>query len=562
MKRQALCIALVTALAQLPFGTVQAADKVMLQVEDREVGLNDAFQVRIELEEEVTEKPELRVSPGLRVLGQSVGPFHSMVSINGQVTVRNGTIVTWTVRANALGKQHLGPVLLKTKSGTQVSSAATIEVTKVSRPADPFSRALRGLNMFPDQDEEEAVEAPDPALALSESHPTDFFVHARADKTKAYVGEQVSVTYDIYLSEHLADPDLFDLKESTCDQCLVYDHTEQRGTKLGIGLVGGRRFVVKRVRKAAFFPLALGKVMISPLSLSGGPRRVKRESERVEVDVIEPPKAGRPGGYTLGDTGRFELECERSAATIEAGGTVVVTAKLSGAGNFPSRLTLPHTKGLNFLEPDTREALGPDGQGLRAGTKTFTYAVRTETPGNADLGNLQWSYFDPAKESYRTLSCALGRIQVTGASVSSTEPTLALLPAIRTIEPETPPQPVPGAVRMLALGLPLLAGALALAPRPGKKKTSTKSAVREHMKAARGAREAKAAAKHLILALDAHVHERYEVELRGLPRHEAELLLPSEAHAYLETRAALEAFGYDPSITLEDLRTRVEGHLR
>jgi hypothetical protein len=557
MKHARLLLVALFLIAQITW----ARGNAELQVDDTEVGLTQVFQVRMEVDEEITDAPAFKSASGIKILGQSSGPFHSMQIVNGQVTTRNGTIVTWTVRADQLGKQRIGPVTYTTKSGTHVAPAITVEVSKTAHPMDPFARAMRGLSLIPDAQEEDNDPA-DPSLAVEGKHPLDFFVHARADKDKVVIGEQLTVTYDIYLAESQREPDLFDLKEATCDQCLVFDHTEQRGGRLGIGMVDGRRYVVKRIRKTAFFPLGAGAIRIAPLSLVGGTRRVKRESNAIDVAVVEPPKAGRPGGYTLGDTGAFELGCEVSGDTVEAGGTVIVTAKVSGSGNFPSKLQLPHVRGLNFLEPEVREAIGPNGEGLRAGSKTFTYAVRAEVPGKNTLGSIQWPVFDPKRESYRTLSCSLGALRVTGTAAASAEPSIPLKAPIAALEGAPAAAAAPSGMLWAGmLGLPIVAGVILAVP-ARKKKRATRSNAKQFLAAAKKTTDQKEAARLLVRALDEYAQERHDARIGGLSRSEAELVLPPEAHAWLATRADLEALGYDPALSLETLRARVEAHLQ
>jgi BatD DUF11 like domain len=561
------------ALCMLVFSTVQAptpawAAGTQLQADGHEFGAGHSFQLRLELDEELEEAPGLRVPPGARVLGQSSGPFHSMTSVNGRVTIRNGSITTWTVRIDKPGKYKIGPAVAKTKKGTVTSDLFEVEVSKdAPAPVDPFDRMFRDLTQrrFREEDQEEA----DPSLALSEQRGAgkDFFLHASADKTRAYVGEQVTITHNLYLNEQRPEPDLFDLKESTCDQCLAFDHSDQRGGKLGIGLVGNARYVVKQIRKTAYFPMVAGAVTVQPMSVSGGKKRARHESEAVVLTVVEPPKAGRPLGYVLGDTGSFALSCEKSAQSVEAEGSIVVTAKLTGTGNFPNKLSLPATRGLNFLEPQVSEAIGPDSAqaGARAGSKTFTYVVRADAAGTLNLGSIRFPFFNPKNEKYAVAECELGKLRVTGdAKQSANDNSLALLPALKTHANtealgETNLSGAPwfyGA----GIGLPLIAAAIAFAPRR-KTKTEKTSGARLLAREAKQSPDPKASARLLTKALEEHVEFASGVSIRGLGREGAREALGDAAKTYLphlEARRALEAIGYDPSVTLADLQAQVE----
>jgi BatD DUF11 like domain len=540
-----------------------------LQAEGHEFGAGQSFQLRLELDAELDEAPALRVPAGTRVLGQSSGPFHSMTSVNGRVTIRNGSITTWTLRVDKPGKYKLGPAVAKTKKGTVTSDLFEVEVSKdAPTPADPFDMMFRDLTQrrFREEDQEEA----DPALALPEQRAggKDFFLHAHTDKTRAYVGEQVTLTHTLYLNEQRPEPDLFDLKESTCDQCLAFDHSDQRGGKVGVGLVGSTRYIVKQIRKTAYFPMVAGTVTVLPMSVSGGKKRAHYESEAVVLTVLEPPKAGRPPGYVLGDTGSFALSCEKSAQTVEAEGSIVVTAKLTGTGNFPNKLSLPAVRNLNFLEPQVSEAIGPDSAqaGARAGSKTFTYVVRADAAGMLNLGSIRFPFFNPKTEKYALAECELGKLKVTGDGKQTTkdEASLALLPAMKTLAQKARS----GDAKIsdapwfygVGFGFPLAAAALAFAPRR-EKKAERNSGAKQLAKEARRASDPKASARLLIKALEAHVEFASGVSIRGLSQEGAREALGDAAKAvlaHLEARASLEALGYDRTASLADLQQRVE----
>src|SRR5690606_25369981 len=119
-----------------------------------------------------------------------------------------------------------------------------------------------------------------------------------------------------------------------------------------------------------------------------------RESQPLEVVVVEPPLDGRPAGYRLGDVGRYTLSATVEPKRVRQCDAVSVVAKLEGSGNLPPTLVLPRQRGVEWLEPSTTESIDTD-HGVLRGQRTFSYVVKLDRPGKVDLGELTLPYYDP-----------------------------------------------------------------------------------------------------------------------------------------------------------------------
>jgi hypothetical protein len=197
---------------------------------------------------------------------------------------------------------------------------------------------------------------------------------------------------------------------------------------------------VKLVRKSALFPLKAGRLAIEPMSLTLPRARVGlRESERLFVDVSEPPAGGRPPGYALGDVGDFALSATVAPKSIPQGGALGVTIELRGTGNLPAQLPLPTLPGVEWLEPQVRDKLGAQGNDRFGGTRTFSYVVRVHKDGAVDLGEVRLPFYDPDKRAYGVARASLGIVDVArgeardaGGAGDEAEAILAGLPPART----------------------------------------------------------------------------------------------------------------------------------
>jgi hypothetical protein len=83
---------------------------------------------------------------------------------------------------------------------------------------------------------------------------------------------------------------------------------------------------------------------------------------------------------------------------------------------MPATLPLPEVQGVEWLEPQTRDNLGPIANDRFGGTRTFSYVVRIHRAGAVDLGEIRLPYWDPQSRAYNVARTALGIVQVTAAS--------------------------------------------------------------------------------------------------------------------------------------------------
>ena len=141
------------------------------------------------------------------------------------------------------------------------------------------------------------------------------------------------------------------------------------------------------------------------------------------MHVAEPPVAGRPAGYAMGDVGRFALSAQVTPRDVEQGGAVGVHVELSGTGNLPASLSTPAREGVEWLTPETHDQLGATGQSTFGGKRTFDFVVRILKVGDVPLGDLSLPYWDPDQKRYDVARASLGVVHVkpsaSGAAASS-----------------------------------------------------------------------------------------------------------------------------------------------
>jgi len=432
-------------------------------VDASEIELGDTVTYTLEASSstEAPSDPRLNPPAGFTLVDSGASPTHMVSIINGRRTDKHGLTARWRLRSDRLGTFTVGPASVAFAGGRRSGPSHRVTVVapgtgrpkprRPQRPApfDPFGGGspldpFRGI--FPGIDDDLSPSDPfaglnaDPNLALDSPRGPIAFLHATVDKTRAVVGEQVTLTVYLYEDLQARQGRPSDVHEATATdfvkRSLLQDET--RAVHVGNAIVGGRPWAVKLVRKNALFPLKTGRLAIGPMSLTISQTRVgQRESETLHVDVSEPPVANRPAGYQIGDTGEFSLSATTAPREIDQHGAVGVTVELRGNGNMPATLPTPEIPGVEWLEPQTRDGLGPVSNDKFGGTRTFSYVVRLHKDGAIDLGEIRLPYFDPTTRAYAVARTSLGIVQVQKAAGRDAgpdvaEPLLPNLPRFRT----------------------------------------------------------------------------------------------------------------------------------
>lgn len=601
-------VALVSLLLAGGARAQQAEPHVTVRASAETVEVGEPFTVELKAMVErgaaTPSDPQLRAPREFTVSGPSESTQTIINGFGARASVKVGIGATWQLVAQRPGHYVIpAPSIQWGSKRLSPRTPVIVDVTPATgrprrQPTNPFLMpGGPGFNFpWPFHDDVEDDEAHDPravpALAMPSAPDPAVFVRAIADKKSAVIGEQVTLSFYIYLRY---ETQIAAWHEAPLSDFVRQPLLKNPGTEQPVAaIVGGKRWTAKLFDKVAIFPVKAGDLHTGSLRITFGGSRGGRYGDRATEDLVihvtEPPRAGRPPGYSVGDVGQFGLSASVQPRRVDLGGSVAVMLKVTGAGNLPDKLHLPERTGIEWLDPEKKEAIEPQN-GLITGWRTFGYVVRIKESGRVDLGVVDLPYWDPVARKYVVAKAPLGTVEVipgspvidpvtkqaVGAVPPEAKPFAGLPDARATLGAYTPPRGrlFDGGALWLLIGAPpvfvgaLSAGAGALRRARERRASSKGSPAALAQKALRDAAEAeklgdtKAIAAALERAVHLAVEGAVELKSRGvlLADLPAELerrgLTGATAEAISGALTDLETIRFDPKAAARDISARV-----
>jgi hypothetical protein len=410
--------------------TVAAGDNVILTVAvSSDTSINDVDDVQL---------PSL---DGFSLVGQS-GKRSQTTIINGQF--RTSISFDYQLIAERPGTFRLGSISVVVDGEPKRTEPITIKVL----PAG--SQAPRGRQ-----------QQPNPADMLDEDDPDQMFadlmqrygmgsggfqaqpvnpkeayhVLVEVDKTKAFVGEQITASW--YLATRGILREFDPLKYPQLRGFWKEDIEIATSLNFRQEVINGMPYKKALLMRSALFPIKEGNAVIDPYKtkatviLGGGafgglglgqPYVFNKASQEVKVEILPLPTQGRPADFT-GAVGQFQMTSAVNTSQIVANQPFEYRLRIQGLGNAKSielpPLNLPPS--LELYDQKTDSKFNPDGTSY----KDFTLYIIPRQAGEVTVPAISMSYFDVKSKSYVRKSAPELKIQVRdggpGAPAPSTD---------------------------------------------------------------------------------------------------------------------------------------------
>jgi hypothetical protein len=314
--------------------------------------------------------------------------------------VENGVVsqtfsLTYVIGAKKEGKITLGPATVTVNGATIQSNSITFDVGKASSGQQNNSQN---------------------SSAVKSSSNDNLILVAQPDKTKVYVGEDLTLDYKILFRVDILNYSV--PKLPSMDGCFVQDGKVAPQTT---EIINGKKYMSAGLKKLYIIPQRTGKINIDPMEaefivrqqsgkrsndifdqiFGGGYEEVKYKlrSKPVTIEVMPLPETNKPEGFS-GAVGKFSFKASISKDKVKANEAINITVTVSGKGNVklidPLKINFPE----DFETYDPKVTQNTNTADGLSGSKTFDYTIIPRHEGDYKIDRLDFSYFDPEKQTY------------------------------------------------------------------------------------------------------------------------------------------------------------------
>ena len=243
---------------------------------------------------------------------------------------------------------------------------------------------------------------------------------AEVSNPNPYINEGITIVYKLYFRNPISVSDVSELETPSYGD--FWSHLIKIG-RAEINMRGsfkGESYNEVVWRKAVLYPQKSGNLILEPLTLDltlslpsnrrdlfG--RRILTQSQKTIttgkklIKVKDLPKKNKPENFS-GAVGKFDFDLILNKNTLKASESFQAKIKVRGKGNLnlfnlPS-INVPNT--LEVYEPEHNEKVKVTLSGIQ-GTVEDSYTIVPQFQGKYPIPSIEFTYFDPKLEAYKTL---------------------------------------------------------------------------------------------------------------------------------------------------------------
>lgn len=394
-----------------------------LSVDKQSVRLDDTVTIVVSLEDASAEVDDVNLPlQNLELLGPpSVSSQFSW--INGATTRRK--VFRFVARPKGAGPALVGPLVVAGANGRR----ETLPPVAVQVLPDATAGSNDPLAIFRQ-------------LVATQSDP--IFIIAEIDKSSAYVGEEVVVTWRIYNAATVREWQLIDLPKL---EDFWSEELDVRGEPQQQVILDNSIVQQVAVRRVALFPMRSGTLRIAPIGVEALVLRrtdspfgffeassedITRRSAPLTIDVKP-----LPPGPPVDAVGDVTLTCSKPVQ--RNGGPVAMTVTLRGRANLRAAVPPHWERPLDgSVQIGERPMSVERTHEFAAMTRTWNYLMFPARAGRFAIPPLVASTFTPAG-TRETLRCEGAALDVTAAApLAEPPPATPAAARVRTMRPYLP----------------------------------------------------------------------------------------------------------------------------
>lgn len=379
------------------------------------------LQFKVEGEEQFSLSGVDFSAPDFDIVNEHQESFIQSFYENGKFGVRHSQTVTKWLRPMRKGSLKIDNIQAKVNGKSFAASPITIEVTG-STVVSPGNQSGR------------SGKAPRGTV-------TGFFVRVETDKSRAYKGEQIIVSYYLYRRSRVFNiqvdkyPVLNGFLREDIDLPVMGTHLSSERVQLD-GVTYDRSLLARY----AAYPLKEGSLPIDSMAIQANylradsndgvdeddpfagffqqmtPLRGTSRSDDIKVEVVALPTDGRPADFS-GGIGQFSLSASADKTSVRTGEAITISVRVEGRGNTAAiELAKPQLPPSVDLF-DSKGKAGPSRGGTSS--KVFEFIVIPKQPGRVEIPPFELSYFDPQKKQYASVKSGAISVVAEGAPLQA-----------------------------------------------------------------------------------------------------------------------------------------------
>ncbi|OMP79823.1 BatD family protein [[Flexibacter] sp. ATCC 35208] len=440
--------------------------KFTTTVSSNKVALDEPFQIQFMLENgtNVTQFTppnfndfELLQGPnqmqGTSIVNGRRSDYIALIYLIRAKRVGNFTIPAAAARVNGdIVKSN--PVTIEVAKGISGSAAQQQQPQRQQVPVNPF--AGMGQRSAPSHQAEEMEGVIKNGEDINAKLKKNIFVKVDVDKTSLYEGEQLTATYKLYTR---LPTNASVTKVPAFKGFSAKDIELPNPPQASEEMVNGIPYRVFVIRKTMLFPMQSGTLELDPVEVDNHVRLVKLvkngkrkdpladmfndpafkdafndpffddvfnrpeveyqdvpykiQTAPVKVTVKPLPVDSRPASYN-GAVGKFNMTATVDKNSLSTDDALTLKVTISGQGNVnllnPPKVDIPAS--FDKYDPKVSDNIEKNSNPL-TGSRTFEYVLMPVEAGEQTIPPVEFSYFDAASKTYKTVSSKPFTIHVT-----------------------------------------------------------------------------------------------------------------------------------------------------
>ena len=360
------------------------------------------------------------------VWGPQKGSSRNVQIVNGKTTRSSQTFYTYILQARKTGTLTIPSAVAKVKGEELRSKPVTIQVV------DDGGSSAAGSTVS----QEPSQTGGQQQARQATSNQGDIFLRLSLSRTSVVVGEPITATLKIYNRTNLVDFE--NARFPTFNGFWSQEVDSPTNIEFKREQVDGTMYNSAILRRWVIIPQKAGDQTIDPAEIVCLVNVQQRRStgsifddffnsdfvttrQRVSTKPATVHVSALPGSAPAsfgGGVGEFQVQARLSKDSLKTHDAASLIVTVSGKGNVAlleaPKLSFPP----DFEVYDVKTNVNTDKSGT-SGSKTFEFPFIPRSPGNFEIGPVQYSYYDVKQRKYHTASTAVLPLAVARSASSA-----------------------------------------------------------------------------------------------------------------------------------------------